>query len=453
MAHTDRPDIIYICTDQQYAGAMSCAGARDVSTPNLDRLASRGVRFDSAYCTYPLCTPSRASMFAGVMPHQVGVTTNGMAIAEEFRSRELGMLLSDAGYDCAYGGKWHVPEIAMPEGHGFEVYCGFDDVGLPSRASEFLDSRNSGNPLFLVASFDNPHNICEWRRNQNIPWGEIGDPPQPEECPSLPPNFEIPPYEPEIIRTTTMDDRRLYPDDRYTPDQWRRYRWAYYRLIELVDRQIGALIDTLEAHGVLDGAVVVFTSDHGDAHAAHRLVQKTFLYDEQTRVPLIINAPDLEYPDRVVAGQVVSSGLDIYRTILDYAGVSAPAGSGGLSLRDAVRTADALVTGAGASREYIACETELVPKGGYAGRMIRTERFKYVAYEWGAFREQLFDLDADPGEMVNLAVDSSYGEVLIRHRKLLAEWCEQTNDTFYGGHYSHPDVRYMVPGGVYPQSV
>jgi len=111
----DRPNILYIFTDQQEAGAMSCAGNRDLRTPAMDSIAERGVRFEKTYCSFPLCTPSRASMFTGMMPHQVGINGNGKPIADEQRGAELGPVLADHGYECVYGGKWHVPELAMPE--------------------------------------------------------------------------------------------------------------------------------------------------------------------------------------------------------------------------------------------------------------------------------------------------------------------------------------------------
>ena len=84
------------------------------------------------------------------------------------------------------------------------------------------------------------------------------------------------------------------------------------------------------------------------------------------------------------------------------------------------------------------------------GRMIRTSRYTYIAYEWGAYREQLFDMVDDPGEMVNLAVSSRHSAELKHHRDLLRAWCEETSDTFYGRHYSHPEVPFMIPGDAYP---
>ena len=100
-----RPNILFIITDQQYAGAMSCAGNPDVYTPNMDSLAETGVRFTRAYCTHPLCGPQRASFMTGLFPHQNGAISNNTPINPEYKGRTLGNLLADAGYDCALAGK------------------------------------------------------------------------------------------------------------------------------------------------------------------------------------------------------------------------------------------------------------------------------------------------------------------------------------------------------------
>jgi len=118
-------NILIILTDQQAYSAMSCAGNAELQTPAMDSLAETGVLFSKTYCTYPLCTPSRASMFTGHMPHVVGINENDQPIDERFRDEEMGFLFQRAGYDCVYGGKWHIPEIAMPDGeHGFRTICG-----------------------------------------------------------------------------------------------------------------------------------------------------------------------------------------------------------------------------------------------------------------------------------------------------------------------------------------
>lgn len=446
MSSIDRPNILYIFTDQQYAGAMSCAGNADLHTPAMDSIAESGVRFERAYCTYPLCTPARASMFTGRMPHEVGITSNGQPIDETFRQEELGYLLSNAGYECVYGGKWHVPQISIPDNHGFRQICGFDDVGLPVRCREFLEGPHD-KPFFLVAAFDNPHNICEWRRQQVIPWGSIGEPPRVEDCPPLPANFAIPPFEPEAIRVATRGNARIYPGLEYSHEQWRRYRWAYYRLVEKVDEQIGQILKALEDTGFAGDTLIIFSSDHGDGHSAHQLVQKTFMYDETTRVPFLISMPGVTKQDYVDERHVVSNGLDFYATVCDFAGVDLPDGMNGCSLRP-------LLSGSNDVEwtNHIVVETRFGQSDSEA-RMVRTERYKYMVYGWGAYREQLFDMEKDPGEMVNLAVYSKYDSVLQHHRNLLRAWCEKTGDTFNGHHYSHPEVPFRIPGDEYPQSV
>jgi arylsulfatase A-like enzyme len=338
-----------------------------------------------------------------------------------------------------------VPEIAIPEGHGFRRLSGFDDVALASACVDFFEEDHDC-PFFLVASFDNPHNICEWRRQQNVPWGEIGEPPRVEDCPMVPANFAIPPFEPEAIRIIAEANPRIYPGQRYSDEQWRRYRWAYNRLVERVDAQVGEILDGLEAAGLADNTVVIFSSDHGDGQGAHHLVQKSFLYEEAVRVPMIVSMPGMAQPGRV-DDRLVSNGLDIYATVCDLAGVESPEGAEGLSLRPILEGEDDADW-----RDYVVVETNW--EGHRCdGRTVRTDRFKYTTYTWGAYREQLIDLEADPGEMVNLAVYTKYRDELQRHRDLLRAWCERTGDTFYGHHYSHPDLPYMVPGDPYPQSL
>ena len=173
-------------TDQQTATAMSCAGNEEVHTPNMDRLAQRGVRFSNAYCSMPLSGPSRSSMFTGYTPGQVGLTENGTPMPDSIRTRTLGTLLEESGYECAYAGKWHAHTNSLPakEAFGFENLHGHNDFGLAEACVAFL-RRNSEQPFFLVASFDNPHNICEYARHQNPPYASFEEPAL-EDCPGLP---------------------------------------------------------------------------------------------------------------------------------------------------------------------------------------------------------------------------------------------------------------------------
>ncbi|MBI2441155.1 MAG: sulfatase-like hydrolase/transferase [Lentisphaerae bacterium] len=436
-----RPNILYIFTDQQEARAMSCAANRDIRTPAIDSIAERGVRFEKAYCTFPLCTPSRASMFTGMMPHQIGIDRNGQAIAEDRRLAELGHVLSSNGYECVYGGKWHIPEIAIPDGHGFRRICGFTDWELPKRCAEFILQEHA-KPFFLVAAFDNPHNICEWSREQPLPWGPVEKAP-PGECPDLPPNFAVSDCEPEALRCE-QQALPMYRARAFTPDDWRCYRYAHYRLVEKVDAGIMTILTVLRNTGQDTNTLIIFSSDHGDGMGAHQWNQKSALYEECTRVPLIVAPPGQRTLGRTDSTHLVSNGLDLYPTICDYAGVHMPPGPHGLSLRPVLE--------AERSNEWRQCVVvETLFDGGLGthGLMMRTGKYKYCLYSWGKYREQLFDLENDPGEMVNLAGETSCQPELQQHRDMLARWIEET-DYRQGTHYAHPRVRPLVPGQEYP---
>lgn len=193
-AQTDTPNILYIFTDQQTASAMSCAGNPDLKTPNIDRLASRGIRFTNAYCAAPLPSPSRASMFTGYYPHQTGILKNGVPIPDEFINNTCGHLLAKAGYECVYGGKWHLPASTIDTAHGFKMIHKFGDNGLADSCITFLNQKHK-KPFFLVVSFDNPHNICEYARKQPLPWTFINEPVSINDCPNLPLNAQYPVFQ------------------------------------------------------------------------------------------------------------------------------------------------------------------------------------------------------------------------------------------------------------------
>jgi len=429
----DRPNIVYIFTDQQSASAMSCAGNPDLKTPVMDSLARDGVLFENAYVSQPLCTPCRASMFTGMMPHECGAPKNGMPIREDLRGKELGRALQEGGYECLYGGKWHIPQGAMPpqNDHGFRVLCGFQDNRLAEACVSFFREHaqqppQSRKPFFLVASFDNPHNICEWSRAMPLPWGSIGEPPPPEDCPNLPPNFLPAAFEPSIIRVEQKCNWAINAYQDRSAEDWRQLRWAYFRLVEKVDREIGKVLDGLKAHGLDGNTVAIFSSDHGDGHGAHRWNQKSALFEEIVKVPLIIRAPN------GVAGlrdsRLASIGLDLYPTVCDYAGVTPPSGLRGYSLRPVAEGRRPATW-----RERLFIETLFDGGRGYdtQGRVVRTPQHKYVCYDRGQHREQLFDMHKDPGEMVNLAVEARHRPLLEQCRRWLAEHVQETGDAFH----------------------
>ena len=408
-----RPNIIYIMTDQQWAGAMSCAGNTDLSTPAMDALAARGVRFTNAYCSFPLSGPSRAAMFTGLMPSESGVVENEVPLPDALAGETLGTLVSDAGYECAYAGKWHVNTISLPGEHafGFRNIKGNGDKGIAEACVDFLRN-HSEKPFFLVASYTNPHNICEFARGQNTPHAPV-PPAALEECPNLPSNFQVSPYDASVLRFEQSRNYSLYPTTSYTPDQWRFYRNAYCRLVEAVDSEIGKIVAEIDRQNLWDDTVVIFTSDHGDGCGAHHWNQKTALYEEVANVPLIVCLPGKK-DDGKVSEILVNEGIDLMPSVCDWAGASVPEGRSGVSIRQLLEEE--------ATRESIVTETNFLQTSGTLGWMVRTPRYKYVLYDKGQYREQLFDMQTDRGETRNLAVEARYSEILREHREILRQW-------------------------------
>lgn len=440
-----RPNILYLFTDQQTAGAMSCAGCADVRTPTLDALAAAGTRFDNAYCTYPLCSPSRASMFTGKMPHEIGVMGNVQILPEAGRQQEMGWLFRNAGYDTAYAGKWHLPKQLMEEGHGFDILCGMDDELVTEKCTAFLRQKRD-QPFLLVGSFIEPHGICSVTRfadpRRKIQIGTLSDvdPYDPSflgRCPALPPNFAAASPRPEAVtarHSEGMDEeygRKNAPRPafwapeeefnaaaKWPPECYRYYRFAYYRWVERVDAQIGQVLAALREAGIEDDTLVIFSSDHGEMGGAHGLNMKRYFYQEAVRIPLLVRFGNRVRSGQVVGAPLVSNGLDLLPTLCDYAGLAPPPGLRGLSLRP-------LLEGQ-APPDW---RKELVVECAKPdGRLLHTGRYKYMAYASGAHPEELFDLENDPGELRNLAEEASHAEELADCRRRLAAWRRENGD-------------------------
>ena len=416
----ERPNIIYIMTDQQTATAMSCVSNENLHTPNMDKLAQRGVRFENAYCAHPLSGPSRAAMFTGHTSGEVGLDKNGTPMPDSLRTRTLGNLVEQAGYTTAYAGKWHVHTNSLPDKYafGFENLHGHNDFGLAEACVDFL-KRKHNKPFFLIASFDNPHNICEFARKQPLPFATI-DEPGLEACPNLPANFNVAPYDADVLAREKSLNYRIYPTNNYTPDDWRRYLNAYYRLVEHVDTEIGKIINEIDRQDLWKNTVIIFTSDHGDGAASHQWNQKTALYEEVVNIPLIVCLPQNKNAGKVLP-QLVNNGVDLLPSICEWTGAQVPAGCRGISFRSVVESGDVQK----AHQPYLVTETYFFQTGGTRGWLVRTPQYKYVLYETGKNREMLYDMQTDRGEMRNLAVESKYRSTLFQHRKMLETWMKQ----------------------------
>ena len=421
-ASPGRPNILVIITDQQFADAMSCAIGREyIHTPNMDALAQDGVRFTRAYSPNPLCVPARASMFTGRYPHETGIQTNTKEKIDPHEFRCMGTIFKQAGYDTGFFGKWHMPFNDKNKAeHGFDTYVGGPGKYSGEDAAEFI-AKKRGRPFLAIASFLNPHNICEWSRGQRLPGGPIGEPPAPEKCPPLKSNIAPPAGETDIIAHMRKGyhAHRLFPVGDFTNNKWRQYLWAYYRLTEKVDKHVGTLIDALRKTKQQKNTVVVFLSDHGECHGAHRWNQKTVFYEESARVPLIISQKGTT--PKGTSETLVNTGVDLLPTICDFAMINHPADLPGRSLKN-----DARANPSGPGPAYVVVQNHLVqcePVDGVLlkpqGRMVRSDRYKYCIYDHGKSRESLIDMQADPGEMKNLARRAEYRDILTKHRNHL----------------------------------
>ena len=417
-AAQEKPNIIYIMTDQQGPQVMSCAGNPDLHTPNMDLLAQRGVRFTNAYCAFPLSGPSRAAMFTGYMPSQSGMIENEMPLVDSLRNNTLGSVVAAAGYDCAYAGKWHVNTVTIPDGEfGFRRIKDNGDIGLAESCVEYLRERDKKEPFFLVASFINPHNICEYARGQKTPHAPVTEPLL-EDCPNLPENFAVSPYDASVLRFEQDQNYKLYPTTSYNADQWRRYRNAYYRLTEAVDAEIGKIIAEIDRQNLWKNTVIIFTSDHGDGNGAHHWNQKTALYEEVVGVPMIVCLPGGKNAGKT-SEAIVNNGIDLMPSVCEWTGAKIPYGRPGVSYKDSAEKG-------AKGQDYIVTETNFNQTAGTLGWMVRTPKYKYVVYDKGQYREQLFDMSEDRLEMRNLAVESKYRDVLLEHRAILKNWLKTT---------------------------
>ncbi len=418
-------------TDQQSSDAMSCCiGDAYIHSPNMDRIAADGMRFTRAYTANPLCIPARTSIFTGRYSHETGIQTNTGEKIDPEQFPCMARIFKEAGYDTGFFGKWHLPfKEANKDEHGFDTYVGKPCIYDGSPAAKFIETPRD-RPWLAVASFMNPHNICEWSRGQKLPGGSVGEPPAPQNCPPEKPNLSPPANETDIIAhmRKAYQGHRLFPVGDFTREKWRQYLWAYYRLVEKVDANVGTVLDALARSNQEENTVVIFLADHGECCGAHGWNQKTVFYDEASRVPFMIR-----WKGKTPQGTcetLVQTGVDVIPTLCDFAGIDIPKGLPGTSLRN-----HALGRSTSAHRPFIVSSDHLVQCVAVdgvmlqpEGRMVRSNRYKYCLYSLGNHRESLVDMEKDPGEMVNLAGDEKSHTVLLEHRNYLHQFAVEHND-------------------------
>jgi choline-sulfatase len=402
-----RPNFLVVLCDQLGLDALGVHGCPDVHTPHLDRLAHRGTTFLESHSTNPVCSPARSSLMTGRMPVETGVTTNNRPIHASCPN--LGQWLRQAGYETVYCGKWHLPGGVPRPRDGFLVLPArkgqgdLDDAAISRTCEAYLGSRSHDRPYLMVASFLQPHDICFWgnhaglRVPDGLPFPALRD-----SLPELPPNLTSRPAAPAKLAQVRLRD--------YSELQWRYYLYIYARMVEMLDADVGRVLDAVDARGQADNTIVLFTSDHGDGRGRHGHVAKWYPYDEAVKVPFIAACPGRIAENHTDSHLV--SGLDLMSTVCDYAGLPQPAHVQGRSLRPLLERREI------AWRDFVVCEHRVT------GRSIRTKRFKYVRYE-GDPIEQLFDMQGDPWETRNLYQDAQYAGVLEEHRKRLDAFLRQ----------------------------
>lgn len=443
----ERPNIIYILTDQQHANMMSCAGNKYLSTPAMDFIAQNGVRFTRAYCTNPVCVPSRISMMSGRFCGEFNDKNGNQArendgassistISETVKNTTLPSYLLKAGYDLFYGGKQHLPQPFSPINTGFKVISNDEREGLASDAANFLKQPHK-KPFYLTLSFINPHDICYMALGDfatsdkdkkivanglkevsalnnalQMPNGVTKDEFFDKYCPPIPVNFEPQKDEPKavykLIQTRYF---RFQARNNYSEQQWRMHRWAYARLTEQVDAQIQTVLDALKQTNQLENTVIIFSADHGDMDASHRMEHKDCLYEESAGVPFLVMYQNHIRGGRVDSTHLISNGLDLLPTVCDYAGIKGVADPRGKSLRPLLEEKETNW------RRTLGVESEI-------GRMVVSQdKFKYMKYDAVGIEENLLNLNVDPYETTHYTNDKKSRKKLNELKKSFQkEW-------------------------------
>ena len=417
-----KPNVLFLICDDLNCD-LGCYGHPQVKSPNIDRLAASGVRFDRAYCQYPLCGPSRASFMAGMYPDQTLIQRNAIYIREHIPNvKTLSQMFRSAGYTATRIGKiyhYNVPLHMGTSGHDdpyswdftfnprgrdrwkeeriFSLVPGSYGGTLSWLADDGTDAEQTDGiaaalaveqlkkyaaedtPFYLAVGLYRPHTpyVAPKKYFDMYPLESIKVPTVPEG------------YLDTIPKPAVQSIRRKKDQVDLADNLARQAIQAYHASITFADAQLGIILDALKATGLDENTVVLFTSDHGYHMGEHGHWQKTTLFENAARVPLIMAGPGVK-----ATGQVSTSPAemtDFYPTLGELCGLKPPASVSGLSLVPALKSADA------------APRTSALTQ--YAnGYSVRTARYRYT--EWGddgALGNELYDHASDPAEMTNLA--------------------------------------------------
>ena len=470
----DRPNLLFIMTDQQRYDALGANGNDVIRTPNLDAIASRGVNLHDYHVNAPVCVPSRCTLFTGRYLHSHRVRENHTLI-ESDREIHLFRILRHAGYSIGYVGKnhllerhefenfdhadvWNTTHVMSPSEeavHAFGksrgrpmrergAWAGATFHDLPpehtrpyvkaSSAIRFLEERPADRPFCLCLSFSDPHapHIALRKYEEQYPLAAMK-------------LHEYPEGELEQKAVRFGVKWRAQQSDKAAEEDKRRFMAVYFSMISWVDEQVGRVMRRLAELGLAENTIVVFTTDHGEFCFDHNMVKKDLvLLDSLLHVPLLVSWPArLEHRD--VRGPLVEE-VDVLPTLLDLAGVDAPLGVQGRSFAklltgEATEHKDAVYaeicppwlynphTTYEAFLEDWRARSDQPPPFNVVGdfnKSVREREYRYVWY--GTGEEELYDHRSDPREWRNVANEAAYAEVKNRLKLRLLEWNALSED-------------------------
>jgi choline-sulfatase len=423
---TRQANLLFLCSDQHQAVASGCYGHHQVLTPHVDEIASEGVRFERAYCQSPVCVPSRGSIITGNYASRHGAKILNDPLPED--ARTVAHFFGDQGYSTAAIGKMHFVDETRRHGFSHRVNAATHLARLTgSEARSFREDQGSGGgttgrpsamperlfrdtfyaeeavrflrahrekPFCLWASFFMPHTpLVPHRKHWDLYDGVRLD------LPDRSPNALESGFHGHLVRAK---ERGWYQQ---TDEQLHEAIRGYYGNVSQMDANVGRVFDTLRELGLDKNTVVVYTSDHGEMAGAHRMWTKHNMYEQSVRVPLIVRTPDRS--DAGSARDHIVEQVDLFPTLAELCGFSAPKGIHGRSFAPSVRGHRHNIREFAYS-EYYFCRRVFTADDRFVGKppilMVRTKRWKLNYLSWE--RSELFDLENDPGEFRNVIDDS-----------------------------------------------
>ncbi len=439
-------NLLILMSDEHTRRMTGCYGHPVVETPNLDRFAARGVRFDNAYVNNPICVPSRANFITGRYTHDTGNWDNSMPYSGA-ECQSFGHRLAEQGHQFTTVGKLHYRYLdddnGLPDSRlAMNVVDGRGAYWLSMRwniqpSEGYLDEvNNAGAGECSYTRFDRAvaTETASWLKNEaathDKPWcllASFGSPHPPFQVPQewldmyppgsvdMPINFKMQDWPDHPYWNETRPWR--FPVDEDLPEDVISNAVAtYYGLVSFLDDKLGRVLDALDKAGLTDSTRIIYTSDHGEMLGGHGLWGKMCMYEDSVAVPLIAAGPDL--PAGVTCAENVS-WVDIFPTVCDGLGAAlanSDADLPGTSLWPIARGEES--PGRPAFSEYHAAQS---PTGNF---MIKDERYKYVYYSGAQYPPQLFDLVVDPTERHDLGCDPAHEDTVARLDVELRKICD-----------------------------